>query len=166
MALQYKFQPKWSNNYVGIHHYRVTVLNGDFIVADEGIFKIGPFKMAFDEIKFRMSLDRTERRYPGVLRADNVTIERVVRGHDGLWRWYQTVRDGNVWRSDIKIELLGQNGVAVSTVTLKQAYPTNWEFPALDATSSNAAVEKITLVLEDIEYASAVNDSLENSTPV
>ena len=166
MALQYTFQPKWSNNYVGIHHYRVTIEGGDYIVSDEGIQKIGPFKMDYADIKWRMSLDRTERRYPGVLTAGDVTIERVVRGHDGLWRWYQTVRDGNVHRCNVKIELLGQNGVAVSTVTLKQAYPKSWEFPQLDAGQSSAAVEKITLAVEDIEYSSAENSTLENETPV
>ncbi|MDP2313227.1 MAG: phage tail protein [Pseudomonadota bacterium] len=166
MALQYKFQPMWTNNYVGVHHYRVTLASGDYIIADEGILKIGGFQMDYDLIKFRMSLDRTERRYPGVLKAGDVTIERVVRGHDGMWRWYQTVRDGNVQRIDTKIELLGHNGAAVSTVTLKQCFPYKWEFPSLDAGSSSAAVEKITLAVEDILYESAVNSSLENETPV
>ena len=166
MALQYKFQPMWSNNYVGVHHYRVTIGDGTYHVADEGILKIGPFNMEYDVIKFRMSLDRTERRLPGTLKASDVTIERVVRGHDGLWKWYETVRDGDIHRIDVKIELYGHNGKVVSTVKLMQAWPMKWEFPELDGSQSQHAVEKITLAVEDILYESEVNDSYKDNTPV
>lgn len=162
MASQFKFQPAWSNNYVGIHHYRVTIEGADYIVADEGIQKIGPFNMAYDLIKWRMSLDLTERRSIGTLKASDVTIERVMRGNDGLWRWYQVVRDGNINRCDVKIELLHHSGKVVSTVTCKQAFPYKWEFPNLDAGSSSAAVEKITLAVENILYTVAENAVADN----
>lgn len=167
MALQYKFQPQWSNNYVGVHHYRVTVGDGTtYLVADEGILKIGSFAMNYDLIKFRMSLDKTERRLPGKLSASDVTIERVVRGHDGMWQWYQAVTSGNILRYDVKVELLAQGGNVVSTLLLNQAFPYKWEFPSLDATSSSHAVEKITLAVEDILYSSTASTGNQYSTPV
>ncbi len=162
---QYSFQPMWSNNYVGIHHYRVTIEGADYIVADEGIQKIGPFNMAYDLIKWRMSLDLTERRSIGTLKSSDVTIERVMRGHDGLWRWYQKVRDGDIHRCTVKIELLHHGGKVVSTVTCKQAFPYKWEFPNLDAGSSSAAVEKITLAVENILYETKEDTGSETNSP-
>lgn len=167
MALQYKFQPKWSNNYVGVHHYKVTVGDGTtYIVADEGILKIGGFDMTYDVIKFRMSLDKTERRIPSLLKASDVTIERVVRGNDGMWNWYNTVVNGNILRFDVKVELYAHNGNVVTTLILYQAFPMKWEFPSLEATSSQHAVEKITLAVEDImvQASSANQDGFQYNT--
>lgn len=148
--MAYKQYSLKTNNYVGAHYFRVTI--DGYVVADEGILRVSGLTMNHETIRFRMSLDLTQRRLPGYATADDVTIERVYRGHDGLWSWYSKVRDGEIDRKDVKIELLKHNGETMSTVTLLSAYPNKWEFPGLDASTSQQAVEKITLCVENMSY--------------
>ena len=62
----------------------------------------------------------------------------------------QAIEAGNIDRRTVSIEFLRSDHTTMRRYVLLNAYPSKWELPAMDASGSQAAVEKITISSENI----------------
>lgn len=140
--------PNPTNNYVGTFHFRVKIegINDPL----DGFLKCSSITSSTENITFKHGLDRAVRKSPGRTNVEDIVLERVYSGLDEFAQWRQQIVDGAIDRRTVSIEYLKPDGTVVRRYELYYAYPSKWELPAMDAGSSNAAVEKITLAVERV----------------
>lgn len=140
--------PNPTNNYVGSFNFRVKVegINDPL----DGFLKCSEITSTTENITFKHGLDRAIRKSPGRTNVEDIVLERVYSGLDEFAAWRQQIVDGAIDRRTVSIEYLKPDGTVVRRYELYNAYPAKWQLPAMDAGSSNAAVEKITLACERV----------------
>jgi phage tail-like protein len=79
-------------------------------------------------------------RYPSRLK-----LKRGLTDADSLWQWYRDVARGRIERRNGSIVLLQAGGEAWRW-NFTEAYPVQWQGPALDAVRSELATECVELV--------------------
>lgn len=67
-----------------------------------------------------------------------------------LYEWINSTRINQVEKKDIQIRLLDENGAAVISWTVINAFPTGLEAPTFDASSNDAAIESLSLMADRI----------------
>ena len=137
-----------TNKYIGSFQFRVTVqgINDPL----DGFVKVSPIVSSTENLEFKHGLDRSVRKAPGRTSFDDITLERVYSGLDEFSQWRERIVNGELDRRTVAIEYLRNSGEVVRKYSLYSAYPSKWELPEMDAGSSNAAVEKITLSVERV----------------
>jgi phage tail-like protein len=141
--------PNPTNNYMGSHHFRVTVegINDPL----DGFIKISPIVSTTEQIEFKHGLDRSIRKNPGRTNFEDVVMERVYSGLDEFSAWRQRIVDGEIDRRTVSIEFLRPDGATVvRRYEMYNCYPSKWELPEMDSGASNAAIERITMSTEKV----------------
>lgn len=84
----------------------------------------------------------------GPLKYGELTLKRGMTATRDLWTWMRIVGrdDGRGVRAQGEVVLLGANGDAQVTFTLKDCLPTKIKAPALNARDGQIAIEELTLV--------------------
>lgn len=75
---------------------------------------------------------------------ENITFRYVLANSDDLWKWYHNIIQGKWERRNGSI-YLGTPQAWKLKWDFFDAYPVEWEGPALDSGSSKVAISKITL---------------------
>jgi phage tail-like protein len=137
-----------TNNYIGSFHFRVTVegINDPL----DGFMKVSSITSTTENVDFKHGLDSSVRKAPGRTTFDAITLERVYSGLDEFYAWRQAIEAGNIDRRTVSIEFLRSDHSTMRRYVLLNAYPSKWELPAMDASGSQAAVEKITMESEKV----------------
>ena len=76
-----------------------------------------------------------------------VILERVYKGVDPFYGWRLDVENGNIVRRDVTITEKDSAFRAIRVVQLAQAWPSKWELPDMDPSSSEPGTETITLTV-------------------
>jgi len=88
----------------------------------------------------------------GSAKFTEVTLSRGMTDNLLFWDWLQrTFRGGTNIRRSINILTFNQAGETMQCWTLIGAVPTNWKTPQLQATSTNLAIEELTLAFEGLK---------------
>jgi phage tail-like protein len=93
------------------------------------------------------------RKLPGLRKYGNITLKRGVAQSDDLWQWHKAALDGNVERRSGSIVLLEDSREEAARWNFFEAWPSKYSGPVLRATSSEVAIELLTLACERIEFA-------------
>jgi len=104
-------------------------------------------------IEYRTGADRVARKLPGLTKFGNVVLRRGLTQDAELWNWRKTVLDGNVERKNGSIFLLADDGTEVMRWNFHNGWISKWVGPALNAKSSDVAIETIEITHEGIELA-------------
>lgn len=145
MAIQYDLQ---TDAYVGTHNFQVEITGIDTINTE--FVSVSGVVSETEEIEFMHGVDPYVRKSAGRLSYEPVVLERVYKGVDDFYRWRLEVENGNIERRDVTIRMLDASFTPVRAMMLEQAWPIKWEMPDMDATSSNAAIERISLSVERV----------------
>jgi len=145
MAVQFDLQ---TDNYVGTHNFQVMiegieVLNTEF-VSVSGVVSES------EEIEFMHGTDPYVRRAAGRVTYEPVVMERVYKGMDEFYAWRLEVENGNIERKNVTVTMMDAAFTPVRAMTLEGAWPSKWEMPDMDASSSGPATERITLTVERV----------------
>lgn len=81
---------------------------------------------------------------------DPLVFEKGLTDFDMMWSWYQDVTKGQFKRRNGTIYLLSHLGIPVTYWNFKNAYPSAWTGPQLDAQSNAVAAMSVTLVHEGL----------------
>ena len=84
----------------------------------------------------------------GKEKVGEVTLERGMYLTQEMESYYKTLLKNPESRSTVVIEYLDRYGSVTRTYKLANAWASKWEGSDLDATSSDVAIEKITLQFE------------------
>jgi phage tail-like protein len=84
----------------------------------------------------------------------DITLKRGVTDDQAFWEWAsQILSSDSKERRNVNILVFNQAGEAVQCWTLIGAVPIGWKAPSLQANSTSAAVEELTLAYEGLSVA-------------
>jgi phage tail-like protein len=135
-----------TDNYVGTHNFQVEI-EGIDVINTEFVTVSGVVSQT-EEIAFTNGSDPYVRKTAGGVEYKPIVLERVYKGVDDFYGWRLEVENGNIERRDITITMMNSAFQAVRSMTLQGAWPSKWEMPDMDASSSGPAMERITLSVE------------------
>ena len=135
-----------ADKFVGQWNFRVKV---DGIPDDNcKLLSISGLSSETEPIEFKRSTNHYVEAIPGKYKYSNVELTKVMNlGGDSFAKWREEIEGGaNALRTiTVYLHHIDLKGDPVMVLTLHDAWPIKWEFPELNGSSSDAAVEKITL---------------------
>ena len=94
------------------------------------------------------------RHIPGPVDFTAVTLKYGVTKSRELWDWLMKSAEGNVQRRNVSIVLMDSKGDSeVMRWNLVDAWPSEWQGAALNASEKTMAIETLTLVFDRLERA-------------
>ena len=95
----------------------------------------------------------TVRKLPGLTKYGNIQLKWGMTDDPELYDWHQDVIRGDFERKNGSIVLFNQKGDEVARWNFVRAWPTKWNGPALNAESSDIAIDTLELVHEGLARA-------------
>lgn len=104
-------------------------------------------------VEYREGADKTSasRKLPGRVRYGNVVLRRGISGDLSLYQWFRAVASGDFQARDAAIILLDAERQPVRRWLARDAWPTKYAGPALNAKNDEVAIETLELAVESIE---------------
>jgi phage tail-like protein len=107
-----------------------------------------------DPIDYREGTDGLHvRKLPGLTKSSNITLKWGTTDDASLWDWRKSVMDGHVERKNGSIVLLDDTGTEKIRWNFRDAWPTKWTGPSLNATGNEVAIETLEIVHEGLVKA-------------
>jgi phage tail-like protein len=130
----------------------------NFLVELDGISRAG-FQEASgldssqDPIDYREGNEKnlTVRKLPSMVKYSNITLKWGITSDSELWDWRKQAMDGKIERKNGSIVLLDDTGEEQIRWNFREAWPTKWTGPTLNATGAEVAVETLEIVHEGVE---------------
>lgn len=92
---------------------------------------------------------------PGIRKYNNITLKRGInKGDNDFFKWLNTIKQSDVERRDITINLLNEKNAPVMTWQAHNAFPVKVEGPGLKASGNEVAIESIELAHEGLKLIS------------
>lgn len=144
---------------IPVYNYRVQI--GETLVS---FSEVSGLSISYESTTFKES--RVEAGVPGPRvvhmpsQAELTTLtmkKGLVRKHSvaELYAWISTVRVNHVTKKDITVMLDDEEGQPLFSWQVLNAFPTALEIPDLDANATDAAIETLQLIADDIKMAEA-----------
>ena len=135
---------------------------GNFRVEIQGITamsfsEVRGLEVSIEVVEYRAGDAKvnTEQKLPGLYKTTDVTLKRGLTRDLGLWNWINSATTGNLNRTNVLITLLDQAENPVLAWRLRNAWPCKWTGPALNAGSSEGAMEELVLCHEGLELSAS-----------
>ena len=107
-----------------------------------------------DAIEYRTGdHDITVTKLPGLKKFGNITLKRGFTASKELWEWRKKVLDGKTERQSGSIVLQNEARQEALRWNFREGWPSKWEGPALNAKTSEVAIETLEIANEGIELA-------------
>jgi phage tail-like protein len=97
----------------------------------------------------------TARKLPGLMKYNNIVLKRGWTADAQLWAWRKLVIDGKTQRKTGSIILLDESRSPALRWNFTAGWPSKWEGPALNAKTSEVAIETLEIAHEGLELASS-----------
>ncbi len=124
-------------------------------LAVAGFTEVGGLAAESDVVEYRVGNDSDTRKLPGLRKYSNITLKRGYTQSTDLWDWRKTTEDGQTERMDGTIVLLDENRQAALRWNFRNGWVSKYEGPALNSTTSEAAIESIEIAHEGIVFETA-----------
>jgi phage tail-like protein len=132
----------------------------NFLIEIDGVVK-GGFSEASglttdtNIIEYREGAEQqgTTRKLPGLMKYNNIVLKRGWTNNKSLWTWRKKVIDGKTQRNSGSIVLLDEARNEALRWNFREGWPSKWEGPALNAKTSEVAVETLEIAHEGLELA-------------
>jgi phage tail-like protein len=129
----------------------------NFLVEIDGVVK-GGFSEASglttdtNVIEYRDGNEiTTVRKLPGLMKYNNIVLKRGWTKDRSLWDWRKKVIDGKTQRTGGAIVLLDEARNEALRWNFREGWPSKWEGPALNAKTSETAIETLEIAHEGVE---------------
>lgn len=129
---KFHFQVDWGGTRMGFTEVSGLDVQTDVIEYREGAWK------EYSKVKM-----------PGMQKFSNITLKRgTVKGDNGFYDWWNTVKLNTIERRDLTITLLNETHEPVVTWTVKNAWPVKVQSTDLKADGNEVAIETLELAHE------------------
>ncbi len=131
----------------------------NFLVEIDGLTHAGfqecsGLDSSTDSVDYREGSDPNHtRKLPGLNKFAPITLKRGLTDSDELWRWRQTVVEGKAERRNGSVILLDERGAEKLRWNFRKAWPSKWNGPAFNASTSAVAIESLELTFEEVVRA-------------
>lgn len=128
----------------------------NFLVEIDGVTQAGFSECSgldteTDVVEYRNgNEDITVRKLPGLKKFTNITLKRGFTDSKELWEWRKKVMDGATERQSGSIVLLNEAREEALRYTFREGWPSKWTGPAMNASSSEVAIETLEIACESI----------------
>ena len=120
--------------------YRVTLGNG----ACAGFQKVSGLSREIEVVEYNESNSNTTMKLKGRVKNPEVTLERGAYADSSMENLFKSAMSGdNI--GTVLIELMDEFGNTARKWQLSEVWCSKWELGDLDASSSDIAIEKVTL---------------------
>jgi phage tail-like protein len=102
-------------------------------------------------IDYRTGDSRVTRKLPGLTKYANIVLRRGMTLDLALWQWRKTVVEGRAERRNGSIILSDEAGKDMLRINFFEGWPCKWEGPALNAKTSEVAIETLEIAHEGLE---------------
>ncbi|HEX3151509.1 MAG TPA: phage tail protein [Gemmataceae bacterium] len=133
----------------------------NFLVEIDGIVVAGFSEVSglttdTNIIEYREGSEKvgTVRKLPGLMKYNNIILKRGWTADTKLWIWRKKVIDGTTQRLSGTITLLDEARAPALRWNFTAGWPSKWEGPALNAKTSEVAIETMEIAHEGLELAS------------
>jgi phage tail-like protein len=129
----------------------------NFLVEIDGVTQAGFSECSgldteTDIIEYRNgNEDITVRKLPGLKKFTNISLKRGFTDSKELWEWRKKVMDGQTERQSGSIVLLNEAREEALRYNFREGWPSKWTGPAMNASSSEVAIETLEIACEAIE---------------
>jgi phage tail-like protein len=137
------------DNYIGAFNFKVTI---DGVEVENSKFvSVSGIVSTSETMEFMQGDDRFVMKQPGRAMFEDIELKRVYQQVDSFYQWREYIERGIVDRKLITVSLmLPDMETIVRTMSIHDAYPSKWELPPMDASSSEAAIETITITCSHV----------------
>jgi phage tail-like protein len=95
----------------------------------------------------------TTRKVGGLTTYADITLRRGITDDPELQQWRKQVADGVIERRNGSIVLLDDTSEERLRWNFREAWPSKWTGPSLNATENSVAIETLVLAVEGLERA-------------
>lgn len=132
------------DQYIGAFNFKVTI--DDVAVENSKFMSVSGVVSTSETMEFMHGDDRYIMKQPGRASFEDVELKRVYQQVDSFYMWREEIEKGNIERKQVQVYLMLPNmTTVVRQMTIHRCYPSKWELPPMDASSTEVAVETITL---------------------
>ena len=141
------------DNYIGAFNFKVSI--DEIEVENSKFISVSGVVSSSETMEFMHGDDRYVMKQPGRASFEDIELKRIYQQVDPFYEWRVQIENGNIQRKNVTISLmLPDMSTVVRTMTIMDCYPSKWELPPMDASSSEAAVETITLTCSHVTQGS------------
>ena len=132
----------------------VTGITQDNKIIIGGFKSMSGMDSETEIVEFKQGNDKVVRKKPGRTKYNNIVLERGYTATDDLWLWRKNIEDGIIDRRSGAVIILDQDlETEVARYNFYEGWPAKWYVPAVDATQSQMAIEKVEIAVEKVERA-------------
>ena len=137
------------DNYIGAFNFKVSI--DEIEVENSKFISVSGVVSSSETMEFMHGDDRYVMKQPGRASFEDIELKRIYQQVDAFYEWRVQIENGNIQRKNVTISLmLPDMSTVVRTMTIMDCYPSKWELPPMDASSSETAVETITLTCSHV----------------
>lgn len=132
-------------------NFRVEIASTSQAVA--AFREVSGLNSTADPIEYRVgnSKDLHVQKLPGLLKYQNIMMKWGITLNEELWLWYKQIVNGIADRRNGAVVLLDEVGADVLRWNFYEAWPTKIEWPAMNATANEIAVNSFEICVEKLE---------------
>jgi phage tail-like protein len=132
-------------------NFRIEINGASQTVA--GFREVSGITANVDPVEYREgnSKDLHVKKLYGLRKYANVVLKRGITFNTELWVWYRQIVNGVDDRRNGAIVMLDELGVDALRWNFYEAWPCKLDWPALNATTNEVAIETLELCVEKIE---------------
>jgi phage tail-like protein len=132
------------DRYVGAFNFKVEI---DGVPVENSKFvSVSGVVSTSETMEFMHGDDRYLMKQPGRASFEDIELKRVYQQVDSFYMWREEIEKGNVQRKQVQVYLMLPDMITtVRQMTIHESYPSKWELPPMDASSTEVAIETITL---------------------
>jgi phage tail-like protein len=121
-------------------------------IAASDFLTVCGIEAAVNVVDYRNGGDKlsSPRKLPGEASFTNLILRRGLTADLSLWDWMRQTLEGQVSRRNVSIVLLDDAREAVLRFNVVNAWPVKWTGPALNAESSDVAIETLEITHEGL----------------
>lgn len=131
-------------------------VNFNFLVELDGIARAAFHECSggnssIDVIEHNEGGSLTSRKFPGMVKYGNIVLKRGMTDDLELYKWHQSVVQGQTVRKNGSIIFLDRASNEVARLDFTQAWPSKYDVPNLTAEGNDIAIETFELVCESLK---------------
>ncbi|MFT5682950.1 MAG: phage tail-like protein [Myxococcota bacterium] len=132
------------DQYIGAFNFKVEI---DGVPVENSKFiSVSGVVSTSETMEFMHGDDRYLMKQPGRSSFEDIELKRVYQQVDSFYMWREEIEKGNVQRKQVQVYLMLPDMIStVRQMTIHECYPSKWELPPMDASSTEVAVETITM---------------------
>ena len=142
-----------------VYNYRVEMIGSDGAAVTVAFSEVSGLNISYETTTYKESPVESGSPGPRVMHMPaqgtpaNVTLNKgLVRGTSvaTFFDWINSIQINQVEKKDIYVRLLDENGDAVISWKVTNAFPTTLNAPSFDANSNDVAIESMELMGDGI----------------